>query len=188
MGKACVKRKVLKANDKPQVMIEGRFIRLYRHGGWEYTQRVNCTGIVVVIAMTQERKVLLIKQYRPPVKKFCIEFPAGLVNDRGLKTKESMASAAKRELLEETGYKAGRMVKILAGPSSPGSSADIMTMYLAEDLKKSGVGGGDHTEDIEVFEVPLDKAEDWIKQMENQGCLVDPKVYSGLYFLNKTKR
>lgn len=168
--------------------MEGRFIRLYRHGGWEYTQRANCTGIVVIIAMTEDKNVLLIKQYRPPVKKFCIEFPAGLVNDRGLKTKESMASAAKRELLEETGYKAHKMTKILIGPSSPGSSADLMTMFLAEGLTKSGTGGGDHTEDIQVYEVPLRSVEDWLRQMEKKGCLVDPKVYSGLYFLSKKKR
>lgn len=164
--------------------MEGRFIRLIRHGGWEYTQRANCTGIVVIIAMTERKNVLLIKQYRPPIKKFCIEFPAGLVNDRGLKTKESMVSAAKRELLEETGYNAKRMTKILAGPSSPGSSADIMTMYLAQGLTKIGDGGGDHTEDIEVFEVPLRKVVDWLKTMEKKKCLVDPKVYAGMYFLN----
>lgn len=178
-------RKLISDKDKPVVIKEGKYIRLIRHGGWEYSQRANCTGIVVIIAMTDDNKVILTKQYRPPIKKFCIEFPAGLVNDRGLKTKESMAVAAKRELFEETGYKARAMTKILVGPVSPGSSADLMTMFLAEGLSKTGSGGGDHTENIEVCEIPFESITNWLKQMEEKGSLVDPKVYSGLYFLKK---
>ena len=178
-------RKVIGVNDKPVIIKQGKYLRLIRQGGWEYSQRANCTGIVVIIAMTDDKKVILIKQHRPPVKRFCIEFPAGLVNDRGLKTKESMATAAKREFLEETGYKARAMTKILIGPVSPGSSADLMTLFLAEGLTKAGDGGGDHTEDIEVCEIPLQSVENWLKQMEGKGCLVDPKVYAGLYFLMK---
>ena len=64
-----------------KVLHEGKFMRLIAEGGWEYVQRGNCTGIVVIVAMTDDKKVILTKQYRPPIKKYCIEFPAGLVND-----------------------------------------------------------------------------------------------------------
>ena len=158
-------------------------MRLIRQGGWEYVQRSNCTGIVVITAMTDDRKMILLKQYRPPVKKFCIELVAGLVNDHGKKTKESLATAAKRELWEEAGYQAKTMTKILTGPVSPGSSADCMTLFMAEGLTKTGEGGGDHTEDIEVFEIPLGRVAGWLRTMERRGHLVDPKVYCGLYFL-----
>ena len=176
-------RKIVGKKDKPVVLIEGKYLRLIKHGGWEFSQRSNCTGIVVVIAKTDDQKVILIKQYRLPVGKYCIEFPAGLVSDHG--KKEPMAVAAKRELLEETGYKASKMTKILVGPASPGSSSDCMTLFRAEGLVKFGQGGGDHTEDIEVCEVPLRRVDGWLRQMEKKGCLVDPKVYCGLYFLNK---
>ena len=178
-------RKLIRPNDKPVVLKEGRFLRLIQHGGWEYSERSNCTGIVVIIAMTDDKKVILTKQYRPPIKKYCIEFPAGLVNDRGHKKKESMKVAAQRELFEEVGYKAKTMTQVLVGPVSPGSSADCMTLFMARGLSKVSDGGGDHTEDIEVCEVPLKKIEGWLRTMERRGCLVDPKVYSGLYFLTK---
>jgi ADP-ribose pyrophosphatase len=176
-------RKEIRSNDKPVVIKEGKFMRLIRQGGWEYVQRSNCTGIVVIVAMTDDRRMILLKQFRPPVNRYCIELVAGLVNDQGKVRKESMATAAKRELLEESGYKAKKMTQILVGPVSPGSSADCMTLFLAEGLVKSGQGGGDHTEDIEVFEIPMVRVESWLREMERRGCLVDPKVYTGLYFL-----
>jgi ADP-ribose pyrophosphatase len=176
-------RKQIRPKDVPIVIKEGKFMRLIREGGWEYVQRNNCTGIVVVAAMTNDQKVILLKQYRPPVKKYCIELVAGLVNDQGKKTKESMATAARRELWEEAGYKAETMTKILTGPVSPGSSADCMTLFLAQGLTKDHDGGGDHTEEIEVFAIPMGEVETWLKKMEQRGCLVDPKVYTGLHFL-----
>jgi len=180
-----MKRKSLRPGGKPVVIKEGQFMRLIRHGGWEYVERNNCTGIVVVAAMTADDKVILLKQYRPPVNKFCIELVAGLVNDQGKKTRESMATAAKRELFEEAGYKAATMAKVLTGPVSPGSSADCMTLFMADGLTKVHAGGGDHTENITVHEIPFARVEKWLRTMEGEGCLIDPKVYTGLYFLNQ---
>src|SRR3989338_2614578 len=101
---------------------------------------------------------------------------------------ESMRTAAKRELLEETGYKAGKIVKLLTGPVSSGFTADIVTVVRAYGLRKVARGGGDHTENIVVHEVPLAKAEHWLKQMARKGCLIEPKVYAGLFFLTKEIR
>ncbi len=185
MGEFSLKRKSLNAEDKSQVLFEGNYLRLIRHGGWEFSHRINCTGIVVIIAMTQNSNVLLIKQYRPPVGRYCIEFPAGLVNDQGNAQRESLSAAAKRELLEETGYRAKKLTKILEGPVSPGSSRDVMTLFRAEELVKVHNGGGDQTENIEVCEVSVEKINRWLKKCERQGCLVDPKVYAGLYFLER---
>ncbi len=65
-----------------RVLFEGKFIRLIAEDGWEYVQRANCTGIVIVLAKSPEGRVLLVEQFRKPVGKRVIEFPAGLVKTR----------------------------------------------------------------------------------------------------------
>ena len=176
-------RKLIKKSDKPEILLEGKFLRLLRWGRWEYAQRCNCTGIVVIIAMTAEGKVIFTRQWRPPVNKDVIEFPAGLVNDKNFHKKESMALAARRELLEETGYEARQIKKIISGPVSAGFSSDLISIYLASGLSQKNKGGGDATENIRTYTVPLARVDRWLKEKERQGCLVDPKVYAGLYFL-----
>ncbi|MBI5415697.1 MAG: NUDIX hydrolase, partial [Candidatus Omnitrophica bacterium] len=163
-------------------------IRFLRHDGWEYVERNNCRGIVIILALTEENKIVLIDQYRAPVRNRVVEFPAGLISDEPRYHKESIASAAKRELLEETGYRARRIVKLLAGPVSSGFTADIVTVVRAYGLRKVAQGGGDHTESIRVHEVPLAKVEQWLKQMSRKGYLIEPKVYMGLFFLAQPDR
>lgn len=125
------------------------------------------------------------------MNKKVIELPAGLINDdhplrkdkRFRKRKESIIAAAKRELLEETGYKAERIVKLLEGPVSSGFSSDMVTIVQAHGLEKVSSGGGDELESIIVHEVPLAKTDAWLKMMAKKGFLIEPKVYTGLYFL-----
>lgn len=173
---------------RPGVLAEGNFLRLVREGNWEYVERNNCRGIVIILAMTVDERVILVEQYRQPVHRKVIEFPAGLICDDPKHKNESMATAAKRELLEETGYKARKIVKLLTGPVSSGSSADLVTLVRAYGLTKISDGGGDHTEAIRVHEVPLRNAEQWLKKMSGRGYLIEPKVYTGLFFLTKPAR
>jgi len=180
-------RASVKKSSKTTILKEGRFFRFIKKDGWEYFERSNCTDIVIILAVTKNKKVIFIEQYRPPVGKNVIEFPAGLVNDAKDCKHESVAAGAKRELFEETGYKARKIIPILKGPSSSGSSADLVTMVRAVDIEKVGEGTGDGTESIKVHEVPLAKVDQWLKSMEKKGCLIEPKVYAGLYFLNKKK-
>ena len=154
---------------------------------WEYVCRKNCSGIVAIVGMTEDKKVVLVEQPRPAVGKRVIEFPAGLVNDRPGKPKESFARAAKREFLEETGYAAGKMKFLMKGPVSPGLSGEAVDFYLASGLRKKHRGGGDETENITVHEVPLSGIETWLKKMQKKGKAVDPKIYAGLYFLTLPK-
>lgn len=171
--------------EKSIVLCEGKYIRLVRRGSWEYAQRNNCCGIVIILAMTDDRKVILTEQYRVPVEKNVIEFPAGLVNDINPAKNESILTAAKRELEEETGYRAGKMVKVAVGPVSSGFSPDLVTVVRALNIQKVGPGGGDGTEFIRVHEVPLAKVDAWLAGKQKKGCLVDPKIYAGLYWLKK---
>ncbi len=185
MSKISVKKTDLLADVEAKILATGRYLNLIQRGRWEYIERNNCTGIVIIIAVTNDHKLILIEQYRIPVAKNVIEFPAGLVNDQNLKKKESLATAAKRELLEETGYRAQKMRKIISGPISSGSSADIVTIFKAENIHKRGAGGGDSSESIKVYEILLSEVEAWLMEKQRTGCLVDPKIYAGLYFLEK---
>ena len=152
---------------------------------WEFVKRNNCTGIVIILAKTDDDRILFVEQYRPPVKKKVIEFPAGLINDLNIKKNESVITAAKRELLEETGYRAKKMVKMITGPVSSGLTSDLVTFVMACGIKKVSRGGGDAGENITVHEIPFKKVEGWLKSMMDKGYLLDPKIYAGLYFFNK---
>jgi ADP-ribose pyrophosphatase len=165
------------------ILHKGRYLDLVREDNWEYVKRTNCSGIVVIVPMTQDGKVIFVEQFRRPVKAQVIEWPAGLVNDKTPHDAETMEAAARRELLEETGYQAEHLSLLIEGPVSSGLSAEIITFYQALDAVKVAAGGGDATESIKVHEVPLKGADLWLYEMERKGLLVDPKVYVGLYFL-----
>lgn len=165
------------------ILHKGKYLDLVREDNWEYVRRIQCSGIVVIVSMTQEGKVIFVEQYRKPVGAQVIEWPAGLVNDKVLHVPETMEAAARRELLEETGYEAGPLSLLVGGPVSSGLSSEIITFYKALDVIKVAPGGGDSTESIKVHEVPLQDADRWLSEMGAKGFLVDPKVYAGLYFL-----
>ncbi len=173
-----------KKREKVTLIKGGDYLTLGSINGWEYVRRSNCTGVVVVVPLTADGKVVLVEQYRPPVGGNVIEYPAGLVNDREGVSNESEALAAKRELEEETGYRAKNLVKITHGPISSGLTSEKMTFFLAKNVKKVSKGGGDETEDIKIHTVPLDQIHDWLKAQAANGKLVDPKIYTGLFFLN----
>lgn len=176
-----------KKNEQKVILKEGRFLRFVKRGEWEFVERTNCSGAVIIIAVTDDRKIIFVEQHRPPINRNVIEFPAGLINDTRSKRKESLIQAAKRELLEETGYRAKKIKKILQGPASSGTSADMLTLVKAEGLSKVSKGGGDSFESIEVHEVPLNRVDVWLKKMERKGCFVGPRIYAGLYHLKKNK-
>ena len=91
--------------------------------------------------------------------------------------------AARRELLEETGYEAAGMRYLFTGPSSPGLTSETLSFYLATDLKKVAAGGGVDNENIIVHEAPLDTIDAWLAEQTAAGKSLDPRIYTGLYFL-----
>lgn len=139
---------------------------------WEAVERVGIGGIVVMVAITPAKTVLLEKQFRPPLGRNVIELPAGLV-DPG----ETMEKAARRELIEETGWAAKKMEFLAEGPLSTGASTEIIRTFLCTDLEHVGKSGGDDNEIIEVMEVPLDGVHEYLKKAQEQGILVDLKVF-----------
>jgi ADP-ribose pyrophosphatase len=166
-----------------EILAEGRFLRLVRNSsGWEWVERTNAKGVVVVAAVTDAGEVLFVEQFRPPVGRIVVEFPAGLVGDEA-DPDESGSVAALRELVEETGFSAKSIEFALEGPSSAGMSRETLTMYIARGLTRIGAGGGVSGEDITAHLVPLASAHDWLAGRVAGGAYVDPKVYAGLYLL-----
>ena len=81
--------------------------------------------------------------------------------------------AARRELLEETGYEAGALTKLAHGPPSAGFSSEVVTLFHATGLKR-------------VHEVPMEEVVAWLAGKQGEGVLIDPKVYAGLFFANES--
>jgi ADP-ribose pyrophosphatase len=163
-------------------LCEGKHLRLVLRSQWEYVERTRTTGIVAVVALTADRKLILTEQYRPPVDRRVIELPAGLAGDVAGAEGEELMSAAQRELREETGYEAQQFSFLFEGPPSAGATSEVITFFRATGLRRIGPGGGDGTEDIRIHEVPLSAADQWLRERNGEGVLIDPKVYAGLYF------
>ncbi len=167
-----------------ETLAEGHYLRLIRTPqGWEYAERTGDGTAVAVVAVTDEGNLVLVQQHRPPVGRSVIELPAGLVGDRTEFEGEPMEAAAERELLEETGYAAEQMELLTMGPPSPGAINETIAFFRADGLRKVAEGGGDDSETIEVLEVPVPDVPEFLRDAENDGTAVDPKVWAGLFFL-----
>jgi len=165
-------------------LCNGTWLRLKRRGRWEYAERTNPGGGVMIIAVTAEERILFVEQYRPAIECMTIEMPAGLVGDNPESAAESAIEAAHRELIEETGYSAANIDFIMAGPTSAGMSNEILAFVRARGLSRVHKGGGDETEDIVVHEVHRSEAANWLVRKMANGFSVDPKMFAGLYFLD----
>ena len=165
----------------------GRFLSLVKEGHWEYADRTNATGASIIVAVTEEQKLLLVEQYRIPVHARTIELPAGIIGEETGGSDEDHGDAARRELAEETGYEAGHIAVLTHGPASSGLTSETVTLFQATKLRRVGVGGGVGHEDITVHEVPLNGIDAWLEEKARSGVLVDPKVYAGLYFIERSR-
>jgi ADP-ribose pyrophosphatase len=87
-------------------------------------------GSAVMLPVDEKKRILLVRQYRLSARQYMWELPAGKI-DPG----ENALQAAKRELIEETGYRAGKWTKMVSFFPSPGFLAEKMTIYMAKDLR-----------------------------------------------------
>lgn len=168
-----------------RTLAEGRHLRFVVRNGWEFVERRNTSGIVVVVGTTDRGCLVLVTQWREPVHAWVVELPAGLAGDLPGNELEALEEAARRELLEETGFVAATMEPVLTGPPSPGISDEVVTFYRARGLTRVSRGGGEPGEKVRAHAVPVSWLFDWLDTMRAKGFLVDPKVFAGAYLLRK---
>jgi ADP-ribose pyrophosphatase len=135
-------------------------------------------GAVAVLALLDDGRVLLERQYRYPIAKACIEIPAGK-----LEIGEDHLLCAQRELEEETGYTARKWSHIRRIHPVISYSTEFIDIYLAEDL----VAGNSHLDDeefLDVFAAPLEQLLAWVEE----GEITDVKTTISAYWLDRYRR
>lgn len=140
-------------------------------------ERVNCTGIVSIVPVTADADILLVRQFRPVLGSCVVEFPAGL-NNRN----ESLQDAARRELIEETGYNAEEFIFLAEGPISSGLSTEVLTVFLARNITPATEllkqqYPPDESENIEIIKMPLSAMYERLHYFQAKGDFVDLKIY-----------
>ena len=162
-------------------LFEGKRVFVIERDGWEYVERKKGKEAVAVIAVTEDRRVILTEQFRKPLNARVIDWPAGLVGDDS--GHNDPMTTARKELEEETGYTCTHVELLARGPSSPGITSEIVSFYRAHGVEKKGEGGGVGGEDIKVHLVPANGLREFLLHREREGTLIDLKLWGGAYFL-----
>jgi ADP-ribose pyrophosphatase len=164
---------------KRKIIYEGRVFNIlvddvqYPSGNHSIREVAEHPGGAVIFAVFPDKNILLIKQHRYPIDKYIYELPAGKLD-----ANETPLDCAKRELEEETGYKAASWQKLTAIYTTPGFCTEQLHIYMAQDLYPAENGRnleeGELTMTVEIL--PLHKA---IAMIENQE-IVDGKTICGI--------
>ncbi len=144
-------------------------------GGELKAEVIRHPGSVVIVPVTTQNEILLVRQYRPAIGKWAWELPAG-----SLKPGEDVEHAARRECQEETGQIASRLERLGSFYPTPGYCDELMTFFKASRLRTPGAGDQeahqDEDEDIEAR--PF--ARDELQKMISSGEIIDLKTIAGL--------
>ncbi len=133
--------------------------------------RIDHRRTVSVIPVKNNGSVVMIRQYRPAIGDYLLEIPAGRVNNKG----ESCEECAQREMAEETGYRAKKLVKLFEGYLVPGYGNEYMYYYLAIELYREPLPP-DEDEYIEPLEMPMET----VLQMVRKAGITDSKTALGI--------
>jgi ADP-ribose pyrophosphatase len=161
-----------------EILFEGEHLIFRRRRGWEYCEHSTAKESVMVVALTDDGRIVLVEEFRAAVDASVVCIPAGLVGDEGPEDRES---AARRELSEETGWEAAGLEFLGRGPGSAGMSSEIVNFYLARSVRHAGEQGERERTEIRVHVVPIRDLRRWAREREAQGTLIDPKVWAGVH-------
>ncbi|MEH7236943.1 NUDIX hydrolase [Bacillus sp. JJ1562] len=149
-----------------EVLFEGKVIDLHieevelPNGHTSRRELIKHPGAVAVLALTDDKKIVMVKQYRKALEKVIVEIPAGKL-EKG----EAPEGTAKRELEEETGYDCETLTPLISFYTSPGFADELVHLFIAKGLKKiENPAGLDEDEFVDVLEVTLDEALKLIKE------------------------
>ncbi len=168
-----------------RTLYDGQFLKLQRDGHWEFVSRQRASGACFIVAVTPERELILIEQFRIPLQKRVIEVPAGIIGDSEATRGEPPEMSALRELEEETGFRGTRAELLCSGPVAAGMTDEIGYFAQVHDLTRVHAGGGVEGEDITVHLVPIAEVPQFLNRQVAAGQLIDPRVYLALYFANR---
>lgn len=159
-------------------VFEGNFLNVYRddhkypNGYQGLVEYIKHPGAVLILPVLDDGRIVFIKQYRPTIAKYIYELPAGT-----LEAGEEIVDCAHRELIEETGYRAERMLELAPIYPCPGYSTEIIYMFKAEGLVEVEHEAMED-EDIEV--VLLDESQ--IEELIARKDLNDSKTLAALIY------
>lgn len=164
-----------------RLAFEGGMVRVYRDivccpdGHIAYREYVRHPGAVMVIPMLDEEHVLLERQFRYPLGRVFIEFPAGK-----LEPAEALLDCAKRELLEETGYRALHWSHVGGFHNAIGYSDERIDVFIARSLTQD-TARRDPGEVLELFSVSWRELDQWVRD----GRITDGKTVIGICWLER---
>ncbi|MDD5750584.1 MAG: NUDIX hydrolase [Candidatus Pacebacteria bacterium] len=177
---------------KTEKILSGKFINIFRkffvtesgkQGLWEYVEYPDPKKrAVAVFAMTKDKEVILERIFRVPRGECTIELPAGSSDQEN----ETEMEAAKRELLEETGFASKEVIQVFEGVLMPGLVNLNIVYFFAPDAEFVGKRGGEDEEEIEVLKVPLDNLVDYILEQSKVTGVAD-NILGILPILQKKK-
>ena len=119
---------------------------------------------VTAVPVTEDGKIIMVRQYRHALDEICLEFPGGCVDD----TDKNFEEAIARELLEETGYSFSSYEYLGKISANPSTNNNLMHMFLAKGGKKVAEQVLDHNEEIELLLYSIDE----VKQLLNEHKII----------------
>ena len=162
---------------------DGIFLKMKRDtvslpdGQYAVREYLEHPGAVAILAVLDDGRILLERQYRYPIAQAVIEIPAGKLN-----TGEDPLLCAQRELQEETGYTAKHWSKIRRIHPVISYSTEFIDIYLAEGLSP-GPARLDEEEFLDVFAAPLEELLHWVEM----GKITDVKTIISTYWLERRR-